>query len=432
MAQFYRPKSKKSSTTRKNCQLQIEQLELHGKGVGFINRRPVFVDGALPGETINVSLLTSGKKQDARLIDVLTSSAERVQPACSIYARCGGCQLQHLQAEAQIRYKQQALKDYLHRKGIEVEQWEAPICSAPLGYRRKARLAIDARKHPVTIGFRQEKSSRITDIDTCLVLSPLLNEALQTVRGVLQNDAQASAVGYVDLIDTGTHANVFFWLQPTASPKALQYWQTRLANCGDNLHVAKAHLTQQAELYYPLEGLNIGFAANHFIQVNDVVNQQMVAQAMRWLELKPNDNVLDLFCGVGNFSLPIAARCEQVTGVEGVPEMVEQASRNAAANALFNVQFTSADLSKVGWSQSLSGPFNKVLLDPARAGAEQVALEIGALKADSLLYVSCHPATLVRDALHICKSGYRVVKAGVMDMFPQTQHVESMMLFKKH
>lgn len=431
MAQFYRPKSTPSANTRRNLQLQIEQLELHGKGVGFLKQKPVFVAGALPGERVNISLTQTTKKTTAKLIEVLEPSAERVEPACPIYHRCGGCQLQHLQSSAQIQHKQQALADYLQRKGLAVAEWAAPLRSEPFAYRRRARLAIDARKQPAIIGFRQEKSAKVTDISHCAVLSQPLNQLLQQLRQLLCRERYSSAIGHIDLLETDSGAVAGVRLMRAIPTDVSQRWQQSVQQAGGQLILLGAGQSPDVELSYLLDGLKIGFAADNFIQVNADVNQQMVAQALDWLEPNPQDQILDLFCGVGNFSLPLAKRCQQVVGVEGVNAMVAQAQQNGLDNGLNNLRFLTADLSQRGWHHALKGSFNKLLLDPARAGAEQVALEIDRLNVDSLVYVSCHPASLVRDAQHICNVGYRIAKAGVMDMFPQTQHVESMLLFRR-
>jgi len=431
MAQFYRPKSKSSERQRRIVQLQVEQLDLHGKGVAWLQGKPVFVPGSLPGERVNVSLSSSRKAANAELLEVLQASPERVEPVCPFYQRCGGCQQQHLSADKQIGYKQQALAHYLQRKGVEVQAWAAPLCSTAEGYRRRARLAIDARKLPARIGFRQEKSSRVSDIPHCMVLTPKLNLALQQLRNLLVNDPAIRQLGHIDLLEAEAGVVAVVWLRAEIESAKREPWLSAAAAAGLRLQLVAPAQSAAAELSYSLDGLSIGFTANQFIQVNAELNRLMVAQALRWLELQPQDRLLDLFCGVGNFSLPAAKRCRQVIGIEGVPEMVEQAQHNAMANQLGNTEFACMDLSRPGWSRSLQSGFNKLLLDPARAGAEQVALEIDAVKADSLLYVSCSPATLVRDAKLICQQGYVVAKAGVMDMFPHTQHVESMLLFTR-
>ena len=427
MAQFFKPKNK-PKRVQKQFACPIHDLDLRGQGVGRFKERIVFVPGALPGETVLVraAIPIKGPIQ-AELQEVRQSSELRTAPKCKHYAVCGGCQLQHVQPKQQIQLKQKALANLLSRKALKIGDWAEPIHSPSFwGYRTKIRLALDARKQ-VKLGFRHGDSNKILNISECPVMAEPLQALLPSLRQLVEQLEGSQYIGHVELLLQGERPGL--WLH---TPKALNSAdQLRVENWLQQADVAWLDSATLLSYVLPQFDLKLSYMRSDFIQSNLAVNVKMVAQAIDWLNLKSTDKVLDLFCGMGNFSLPLARQCAQVTGVEGVEAMVARAQANAQSNQITNAEFIHADLSQRLDLQPWWQPVDAILLDPARAGAEQVVTELGRTQAPKVLYVSCNPTTLVRDAEILLKQGYQIDKAGVMDMFPHTHHVESMMLFSK-
>jgi len=428
-------------------ELQIHALSHDGRGVARnAEGKTVFVYGALAGETVMARLTQSRKGHDeADAIEVLSASPDRVEPRCPHFGVCGGCSLQHLDPAAQVAAKQQALLDALKHIGkVAPDTVLDPLVNAsPWGYRRKARLGAKyvTKKGKVLVGFRERGTPYVTDLGECHVLHPkiagLLLPLQQLIDGlsirdrvpqieVAMDDSQLvlifrvmdplSAGDHDALADFGRQHELFVYLQ-TGGPDTI------------------APLGETAELAYALPAfdLTLRFLPSDFTQVNTDINRQMVSRALDLLEVGPDDQVLDLFCGVGNFTLPLATRARRVVGVEGDAGLVERARANAELNGLDNVGFHVAnlyeDLERPPW---LGEHYDKVLLDPPRSGALEVLEHLPKLGAKRLVYVSCYPGTLARDAGELVhKHGYRLLAAGVMDMFPHTAHVESIALFER-
>ncbi|ENM5731964.1 23S rRNA (uracil(1939)-C(5))-methyltransferase RlmD [Vibrio mimicus] len=438
MARFFQPK-KQSTIDKKHQPVTIERLDHQGSGLAFLQKKPLFVDGALPGEEVLIQL-TESKSKYARgqLIKVLKPSTERVEPFCVHYAQCGGCDLQHLDRTGQINHKQQALSQLMVKFAGQSLALSAPVCSDDQGYRRRARLSLmwDKKTQQLQFGFRRKQSKAIVSVTHCPVLEPSLNALLPELNALLSQWSQPELLGHVELVK-GDNTQVLVLrhlgvlaeqdqqsLSDFATQKGLTLYLTLEA--GELQHV-------QGEAPYCEEtGSRLSFLPNHFIQVNRAVNQQMVEQALNWLEVNKQDRVLDLFCGLGNFTLPLAKQAQEVVGVEGVEEMVQHATHNAKLNQINNVAFYQAnleqDMTNASWAQQ---KFAKVLLDPARAGAEGIVDQLAALGAERVVYVSCNPATLARDSQSLLSQGFRLEKLGMLDMFPHTSHLESMALFVK-
>ncbi|ENM5919564.1 23S rRNA (uracil(1939)-C(5))-methyltransferase RlmD [Vibrio mimicus] len=438
MARFFQPK-KQSTIDKKHQPVTIERLDHQGSGLAFLQKKPLFVDGALPGEEVLIQL-TESKSKYARgqLIKVLKPSAERVEPFCAHYAQCGGCDLQHLDRTAQINHKHQALSQLMVKFAGQSLALSAPVCSDDQGYRRRARLSLmwDKKTQQLQFGFRRKQSKAIVSVTHCPVLEPSLNALLPELNALLSQWSQPELLGHVELVK-GDNTQVLVLrhlgvlaeqdqqsLSDFATQKGLTLYLTLEA--GELQHV-------QGEAPYCEEtGSHLRFLPNHFIQVNRAVNQQMVEQALNWLEVNKQDRVLDLFCGLGNFTLPLAKQAQEVVGVEGVEEMVQHATHNTKLNQINNVAFYQAnleqDMTNASWAQQ---KFAKVLLDPARAGAEGIVDQLAALGAERVVYVSCNPATLARDSQSLLSQGFRLEKLGMLDMFPHTSHLESMALFVK-
>ncbi|MHA6193557.1 23S rRNA (uracil(1939)-C(5))-methyltransferase RlmD [Pseudomonas wadenswilerensis] len=424
----------------KKQRLAIERLAGDGRGIAFVEGRTWFVSGALGGEDVEARVLNAhGKVVEARLERVFTASPERREAPCRHFERCGGCNLQHLPHADQLELKQRLLAEQLQRvAGVAPEQWAAPLSGPEFGYRRRARVAVrwDQKAKKLDVGFRAEASQDIVAIDDCPVLVQPLQSVMRHLPLLLQSLAKPQLIGHVELFSgtdlamlvrhTGAlgeadmarlkafcaEARVQLWLQGEGAPESAEAGQA---------------------LGFALEpwNLTLAYRPGDFVQVNAGVNTAMIEQALDWLAPQANERVLDLFCGLGNFALPLAQRSAEVVAVEGVQAMVERAAANARSNNLNNVRCFQADLSQPlsasGWAAE---GFSAVLLDPPRDGAYEVVRKIAALGAKRLVYVSCNPATLARDTLELIKQGYRLKRAGILDMFPQTAHVEAMALFE--
>ncbi|WP_282342069.1 23S rRNA (uracil(1939)-C(5))-methyltransferase RlmD [Pseudomonas sp. PS02288] len=427
--------------TGKKQQLSIERLAHDGRGIAFLEGRTWFVAGALPGERIEARVLGARSQVvEARVERVLEAvPLRRVEP-CKHARQCGGCSLQHLPHAEQLALKQRTLDEQLTRTAqLQPEQWAAPLSGPEFAYRRRARIAVrwDARASRLEVGFREASSQNILSIDECPVLVQPLQPIVRALPQVLRALDKPHAIGHVEIF-SGTAEALLVRHTTVLGEADLQRLQ---AFCAD--HAAQLWLQGTGEpqafvagqeLGYRLEAwdLQLDFRPGDFVQVNAPVNQAMVAQALEWLAPQPGERVLDLFCGLGNFALPLAQRVREVVAVEGVAEMVERAQGNARRNGLGNVHFFQTDLSKpladAPWAQH---GFDAILLDPPRDGAWDVVRHLAELDADRVLYVSCNPATLARDAAELARQGYRMRRAGILDMFPQTAHVEAMVLFER-
>ncbi|MGE8410499.1 MAG: 23S rRNA (uracil(1939)-C(5))-methyltransferase RlmD [Pseudomonas sp.] len=426
--------------TGKKQRLTIERLAGDGRGIAFVEGRTWFVSAALAGEEVEARVLNAhGKVVEARLERVFTPSPLRREAPCRHFDRCGGCNLQHLAHSEQLELKQRLLAEQLQRvAGVVPEQWAAPLSGPEFGYRRRARVAVrwDQRAAKLEVGFRAEASQDIVAIDDCPVLVQPLQSVMRHLPMLLQSLDKPRVVGHVELFSgtalamlvrhTGPlHDNDLARLQAFCSEAGVQLW---LHGEGE-----PAALDSAASLGFVLEpwNLELAYRPGDFVQVNAGVNTAMIEQALDWLAPQAHERVLDLFCGLGNFALPLAQKAAEVVAVEGVQAMVDRAAANARSNNLNNVRFFQADLSQPvsvsGWAAE---GFSAVLLDPPRDGAYEVVRKIAALGAKRLVYVSCNPATLARDTQELLKQGYRLKRAGILDMFPQTAHVEAMALFE--
>lgn len=421
--------------------LRIERLAADGRGIGFCGGRTWFVEGALPGELVSARASSArGVVTEARVLQVLQASAERQQAPCAQAGRCGGCSLQHLSYGRQLELKQQGLADQLQRQaGLRPQQWAAPLFGPALGYRRRARIAVHwrAKSRHLAVGFRALASRDIVELTDCPVLTPPLQPLARGLPSALRGLRSAAGIGHVELFQ-GTATALLVRHLVDLPGDDLQRLQDFCAGHGAQLWLqgrGEAHPvdpTQQLGYRLPAWDLTLGCQPDDFVQVNAAVNDAMLAQAVAWLAPSPGQRLLDLFCGLGNFSLPLARSYGQVVGVEGVPAMVRRAQDNARRAALDNAQFFQADLSKpltpAGWTRER---YDALLLDPPREGARQMVESLSLLNIPRLLYVSCNPATLARDAGLLGSQGYRLRRAGLLDMFPQTSHSEAMLLFEK-
>jgi|TARA_B110000483_G_scaffold185212_1_gene219089 23S rRNA (uracil1939-C5)-methyltransferase len=425
---------------------QIESLSHDGRGVARIDGKTVFIDGALGGERVKFRYSKKHSKYDeGRVVEILTSAPDRVEAKCQHYGVCGGCSLMHMAPEAQLVLKQKTLMEQMNHFGhIEPEQWIEPMTGPLWGYRRKARLGVKhvPKKERVLVGFREKGTPYLALLDKCEVLDPRIGTRLGELGIMIATLAAYNRIAQIEVAMDDKHtALVFRNLDPLSESDQkllIAYGQKNdlwiyLQSGGPDTITAIWPTSPQLS-YTPEPDVNLIFEPSDFTQVNDTINQNMIQRAMALLEVCAEDRVLDLFCGLGNFSLPLAKRVNALVGVEGDAALVKHAQNNAKLNQLDNATFEQADLTKTAlkdysWAK---GGFNKILLDPPRSGAFEVLPQLVDLGAERIVYVSCNPATLARDAGELVhKHGYTLVSAGIMDMFPHTSHVESIALLIK-
>ena len=421
--------------------LEIDALDAAGRGVARLAGKVVFVEGALAGEKVEARLLESKAKFDrARVTAILRASSSRREPRCPHFGTCGGCATQHADARTQVAAKQRWLEDNLARIGkVKADAMLAPIYGEEWGYRHRARLSVRyvEGKGGALVGFRERRSTYVADMKGCDVLPPRISALIPALRALITALSIRDRIPQVE-IAAGEAATVLLFrhLLPFSADD-----QARLRAFADEHQVsvwlqpagpdsaAAFHPAQQEALYYALPefGLKIFFKPADFTQVNPAVNRLLVSRALRLLDPQPGERVADLFCGIGNFALPIAARGAQVIGFEGSPLLVERARANAAANGLV-AQFEVADLFQPNLGPY--GRFDKYLLDPPREGAAALVTSLPDEWPRRIVYVSCDPATLARDAdVLVHHKGFALAAAGVVNMFPHTAHVESIALF---
>jgi 23S rRNA (uracil1939-C5)-methyltransferase len=431
--------------------LAIESLDLEARGVAHREGKVIFVEGALPGETVLATPTKRKRKYEiARLDHILRESASRVVPRCAHFDVCGGCSMQHLDPAAQVAAKQRVLEDNLwHLARLKPDQLLRPIHGPSWGYRYRARLGVRhvPTRGGVLIGFHEKKSSYVANMRECHILPAHVTALIEPLRGLVASLSIRDRLPQIELA-VGEGATVFvlrilealtpadeerlrrfadthgvhLWLQPTGPDTIVPFWPP-----------------DPDPLWYSLPeyGVRMPFRATDFTQVNHQINRVLVDRALRLLDPQPADRVADLFCGLGNFTLPLATRCAEVIGIEGSASLLQRAADNARLNGLADkvsfqarnlFDFTRADLEALG-------RLDRLLIDPPRDGAAAVAkalAETGQERPRRIVYVSCSPSTLARDAATLVhEAGYRLSAAGVVNMFPHTSHVESMAVFDR-
>lgn len=424
--------------------VQIGSLSHDGRGVTRIDGKTVFVDGALPGERVVLRRTRTHRHYDEALtVEVLEAAPGRVEPRCEHYGVCGGCSLQHLDAGLQLQAKQEHVGEQLARLGgVEPESWLAPLAGPIWHYRRRARLGVKyvRKKGRVLVGFRERLSPFVTDLRTCHVLAHPVGELLGALARMIEALSIRERLPQIEVSVGEGPAALVMRVLDAPTPADLERLQTFAAAHGVVIYLQPGGLDTVAPLdpltaplsyRLPAFDITIEFRPIDFVQVNGELNERIVSQTVALLDPRPADAILDLFCGLGNFTLPLARRAGRVTGVEGDAGLVARARANAAGNGIDNAVFHVADLSvtpRAGWATEA---WNKVLLDPPRAGAASVLPAAAAGRPSRIVYVSCHPGSLARDAgMLVREHGYRLVAAGVMDMFPHTAHVESVAVFE--
>tara|TARA_R110001583_G_scaffold174519_3_gene328957 strand:+ start:3402 stop:4823 length:1422 start_codon:yes stop_codon:yes gene_type:complete len=472
MANFFKESSKKPIQTQEKQTLtvQIEKLDLNGCGVAYCKNKPVFINGTLPNENVDIRLVEQKNKYGiAKLLTINKASKHRVVAKCQHFTLCGGCDLQHLEYSQQLTFKQNKIIELFSRTGITANvidelPWQVPISSSQWGYRRKARIGVQFDKNSqATIGFRQKSTNQLVAIKSCPVLVEPVENIFPILKALIAKLSVKKAIGHIEVICTDISdldksneslekLTLIVRQIRATNEHDRKLWQEYAKTNQWHVHFQenesdknKGSVSAGDDLSYDLsyglvDDIQISFSNTDFIQINQQVNLAMVKQALEWLKPEINDHIVDLFCGVGNFSLPLARKVSRVTGVEGVQSMVDKATANAVFNNIDNCQFFQADLNSEWLSNDendkeshkwAKNKFNKVLLDPARAGAAFAIEQVIKLDIPTILYVSCEPTTLARDSQLLLLKGYEIEKIGLIDMFSQTKHVETMVLFKR-
>ncbi|UQB42609.1 TRAM domain-containing protein [Thiomicrospira microaerophila] len=407
-----RPATKKLSRIQLKGQIKdisVTGLTHHGQGVAKINGKTLFIENALPGEQVDIKIIEDQPQYSLAKVTHWHHYAEdRTQPFCQYYGECGGCDLQHLAYPSQLHWKQQnfinQLESQLDTRKLEVLPM---LADEDRHYRRRARLFLtkDSKTKQPLLGFRKARSNQVIDIEQCPILTPELNQAFSKAR---------------------------FNLLPLATR---QTKELQLAKAENGVWLTMEGYYEQPasqQPYYTVNNLRLHFDPNGFIQVNEAVNNLLVEQALSWLKLSKKDCLLDLFCGNGNFSIAASKQAGLVVGVEGAASALKHAQNNAQYNNCPNLEFFQADLfqdcqHQAWWNKK----YNSIILDPGRMGAKLVCEHLSMLAADQILYISCQSDTLIRDLKLLEQQNYRLVKCQLFDMFPHTQHFETMVLLHK-
>ena len=427
----------------------IESLDQEGRGVAHADGKVIFIEGALPGEHVTYSSYRKKPSFEiAQVTDILRPSYMRVQPKCVHYEVCGGCSIQHLESRAQVAAKQRILEDNLARIGkVKPDTILPPIHGITWGYRQRARLSVRhvLKKGKTLVGFHEKRSSFVADMSRCEILTPKISGLIPLLAELIDGLSIREHLPQIELA-CGDNVDVLVLRvmePPTESDQAalrifadahdIQFW---LQSKGPDTAIP-FHPPNAPPLTYSLPefGIEMPFAPTEFTQVNSTLNRVMVHRAIRLLDPQPNERIIDFFCGLGNFTLPIARSGAQVLGIEGSAALVKRAAQNAAHNGLAaNTEFRALNLFEMDESALAQlGPFDKWLIDPPRDGAMALVEAITPATAPCrIVYVSCNPATLARDAEVLVQThGYTLKAAGVMNMFPQTSHVESIAVFDR-
>lgn len=446
---------------------RVDRLSHDGRGIALIDGKITFIAAALPGEQVRFQYSFQRKQFDeAYAVEVLNAAPERVKPPCDFVEQCGGCSLQHMASEQQMILKETTLKDqFKHMAGMDIPEIFPGLRASNLHYRRKARLGVKfvPKKGKVLVGFREKRSNFLAEISRCEVLVKEVGHKLDAIAELIFSlDARAD-IPQIEIAkgDESSVALIFRHLKPLSNADLNALSGFCLANDFHLYLQAKGPesvyrvalenldkdqpgkgLEQRLHYHLPEHGLRFAFHPMDFTQVNGEINRLMIDRVLELLVVDKHDVILDLFCGLGNFSLPLARYAQAVVGIEGSDTMVERAQENARLNALDACEFYSLDLtrnlrdlmqdSQSSVHQWIYKPYNKLLIDPPRSGAQELVECIDLFKdLRNIVYVSCNPATLARDSAILMKQGFKLQGAGVMDMFPHTTHVESLAIFEK-
>lgn len=425
----------------------IESLAHDGRGIARVDGKTVFISNSLPGETVAYQRIAKHRRFDEGVaVEIITAAPERVTARCEHFGTCGGCSLQHLSPQAQIEFKQRILLEHFQHIGkVTPKQILPPLQASPWAYRRKGRLGVKyvPKKESLLVGFREQRSNFLAELNRCEVLHATVGTRITELRSLIRELETFQSIAQIEVAAGDEHtALVLRHLQPLPD-RDLQQLQQFAQQHDFYIYLQPGGLDSITPLYpnnlklnglhyaLPQENVDFEFAPFDFVQVNAEMNRLMVAQAMRWLDVTAQDRVLDLFCGLGNFTLPLAKRAAQVTGVEGETSLVMRARANAIRQGFEKIEYYVANLADEQLQQEwMQQTYDKVLLDPPRTGALEIIRALPFKQTQRIVYVSCNPATLARDTAELVNKGFQLVQAGVMDMFPHTGHVEAMAVFE--
>ncbi len=426
----------------------IGSVSHDGRGIAAVDGKKVFVVGALEGEEVRFQRRKSRRKFDeAELLEVLKASPDRLEARCEAFSRCGGCSLQHVSAEQQRHIKSQTLRDNFERIAhVEPLEWLEPLTGPIWNYRRRGRLGVKdvPAKGRVLVGFREKHAPYITDMHRCEVLAKPVDSLIDPLSEMIGKLSISARLPQIEVAVADNAVALVFRVLDAPTEKDEAVLREFAKSNKVRVYLQPGGLDTVSLLYpeEPVEPLHyslpefdvrIDFDPVGFVQINSDINQAMVSRAVEMLNPGPDDRVLDLYCGIGNFSLPLARRAGTVLGVEGDAMLVSAATANARNNEINNVSFRKADLSAIDGTEAwLRDGWDCVLLDPARSGAAEIVAHMSAIGVERIVYVACHPGTLARDAgTLVNEQGYRCEAAGIIDMFPHTAHVESIAVFSK-
>ena len=431
----------------------ILSLDYEGRGVAKTGGRTVFIANALPQETVRFRIVREKNGfAEAEAEEILVPSPQRSTPPCPHYGECGGCAMQHIGFEAQVAMKQRVFEEQLQRIGkVQPESLLPPVYGTPWHYRSRTRLAVHTSANgKVVLGYQAKRSHKIVGINQCLLLPEHVSGCLGIIHDALQDMVNVQPkVGIRSVeISVGEGVTAVNIVSQKRQPENVlcalsgclnrgaggkpvwQVWQ-QIGNAKPQ--AVSPHDAPPLVFRLPEFGLTMPFQLGDFTQINLPLNEIMVARAVRYLDPQPHERIADLFCGLGNFTLPLAKRAAEVVGIEGSAALTQRAVANARANGLPNAQFATADLfAATPETLAALGRFDKMLLDPPRAGAFAVVQALHApYLPQRIVYISCNPATLARDAAVLASKGYRFTTAGMMNLFPQTSHVEAIGVFER-
>ncbi|MBQ4831921.1 23S rRNA (uracil(1939)-C(5))-methyltransferase RlmD [Pseudoalteromonas sp. MMG010] len=438
MAQIF--KAVKKTHKPKAVELTITAMDHQGRGIAKYNNKVCFVSGALPNEYVKATITQEKSRySEAFTTKVIKPSEYRSAAICEHYKQCGGCQLQHLDVAQQVIEKQQAVAQLFSKfANLPNLNWQAPLHSESTHYRRSARIAVmyDKASKKIRVGYRASGSKNVISIEHCPVLSKAFTGVFTLFEILINQHKQLQSISHLQLCEADNARYIVIRHTKAINNEAKQlieqavapyHWQLVFQDKPeviDSDHIMQPH--------YELEGLRFAFGLNNFIQVNAQINQTMIKQAIDWLALNPENKVLDLFCGIGNFSLVLAKHAKHVIGVEGVASAVAMATQNAHTNKITNSEFHCFDLTqKIEQASWFSHDLDVLVLDPSRTGAMAILAQLELTQFNTILYVSCDPVTLARDSAIISQAGFTLNKIGLMNMFPHTGHIETMAIFHK-
>jgi 23S rRNA (uracil1939-C5)-methyltransferase len=418
--------------------MTVERLADDGRGVARVNGKTVFIRGALAGEVIKSRYHACHKNYDeAELVNVVEASPARITPQCEYFNHCGGCSLQHLDYEQQLQHKQAALERLLTGV-VKPESWQSPLLGDPWGYRHRARFAVSADRQGVRLGFRRADSHEIVDIAHCDIIFSSLSERLIEIKAMLSSLVNRTSISDLSIVEdsAGLQGVMLLSKHPLIAADldlltAFAQRSAMIVEVQQGKAFASKLVWRSTDKVFsykiPMVNVDLPFGFTDFTQVNPAINRLLVERAISWLALDSSDTLADFFCGLGNFSFAVAQHIASVVGFEMMRAMVARANGNVTADQFSNIVFKQADLMSQAFV--FNNTFNKVLLDPPRAGAEQLCRQLAVNSVEKIVYVSCNPATFARDSEILLAGGYSLQKISMAEMFPQTLHVELIGLF---